>query len=160
MVYLLDTNIFRELLFHLPKRGRLFEIIWKELENSIAGGTVLSVDECYNEAEKQFSKDSDALKWLSKHKSIFLPPDNRESLIISEIFQQPKFRESIHTKNILENRPSADVYLVAKAVQLGAAIVTNELYKPQSAQLPNLCEAYSVQVVSYEDFMALLSADV
>ena len=43
MVYLLDTNIFRELLEHFPKRGKMFEEIWKQFEQGIKDGSILSI---------------------------------------------------------------------------------------------------------------------
>lgn len=35
MIYLLDTNIFREMLEHFPKRGKTFEEIWERFEKGI-----------------------------------------------------------------------------------------------------------------------------
>ena len=88
---------------------------------------------------------------------MFQNPTDAESLIIRDLFQNKKMRECIHTKNILENRPAADVYLVAKAKALGATLVTTETYKANSAQLPNLCEKLGVICISYDDFMELFS---
>ena len=88
---------------------------------------------------------------------MFQNPTNAESLIIRDLFQNKKMRECIHTKNILENRPAADVYLVAKAKALGATLVTTETYKANSAQLPNLCEKLDVACISYDDFMEIFS---
>lgn len=59
--------------------------------------------------------------------------------------------------NILENRPSADAYIVAKGKFLGATVVTAEEYKPNSAQLPNLCQAMGVHYIGYDDFMEAVS---
>ena len=91
---------------------------------------------------------------------MFQNPDNEESLIIQQFFQNKKFQESVHIKNILGNRPSADAYLVAKAKKLCATIVTAESFKPNSAQLPNLCEAFGVQIMTYDDFMDYIQAQV
>lgn len=115
------------------------------------------MDECFNELERQFSKDAEAFKWINERKKMFLNPGNEESTIMCQIFSNPKFRESIHTKNILENRPSADAYIVAKGKFLGAAVVTAEEYKPNSAQLPNLCQAMGVHYIGYDDFMEAVS---
>ena len=90
------------------------KVVWKALETGIDSGAYVSVDECFNELERQFSKDAEAFKWINKRKKMFLNPGNEESTIMCQIFSNPKFRESIHTKNILENRPSADAYIVAK----------------------------------------------
>ncbi len=63
-------------------------------------------------------------------------------------------RENIHTKNILANRPSADAYIVAKAKNIGGTVVSVETYKPNSAQMPNMCEFVGVPYMIYNDFMA------
>ena len=160
MIYILDTNIIRKILFHLPKKGKHFESIWIALERGIESGLYISVDECFNELKRQFSKDADAFKWISKRKRMFMNPEDEESIVIKNIFQNPKFQECIHTKNILENRPSADPYIVAKGKILGATVITEEEYKPNSAQLPNLCEALSVPCLGYDDFMEIVSNSI
>ena len=66
MLYILDTNVFREFFFHLPKKGKYFENIWNAFEQGIEKGTYISVDECYNELERQFSKDTESLKWITE----------------------------------------------------------------------------------------------
>ncbi|WP_019679435.1 DUF4411 family protein [Ruminococcus flavefaciens] len=62
-------------------------------------------------------------------------------------------QESIHQKNIIIGRPSADIYLAAKAKALNATLVTSEEFKPNSAQLPNICEKIGVDYISYDEFM-------
>lgn len=160
MIYILDTNIIRKIFFHLPKKGKYFESIWSALERGIEAGTYISVDECFNELERQFSKDVNAFQWISERKKMFINPGDEESTIMCQIFSNPKFRESIHMKNILENRPSADAYIVAKGALLGATVVTAEEYKPNSAQLPNLCQAMGVAYIGYDDFMEIVSGTI
>lgn len=156
MIYLLDTNIIRTLLTYYPKKGKRYEEVWNKIDEMIEAGTFISSDECYNELVKHFSDKSEEYKWIHKHKDMFLNPDNNESIIISKLLLKPKMRETVHQKNILENRPSADVYIVAKAKALGATVVTREKYKPNSAQLPNLCDELGIDYISYDDFMEVL----
>ncbi len=158
MMYIIDTNVFRKLLEHFPKKGKAFEAIWKSINHGITNKTIVSVDECFNEMASHYSADSDNLKWLKDRRKMFLTPTNAESLMLKELFQKSKMQESVHTKNILKNRPSADAYLVAKAKTLNATLVTCEIYKPHSAQLPNICEEMSVKYISYDDFMEILSS--
>ena len=158
MIYILDTNIIRKLWFHFPKKGIVFERIWETLNKLIELGIVISVDEVYNELNSQFSSDNEAFAWISEHKYMFKNPDNEESLTIQLLFRNNKFQESIHIKNILGNRPSADAYLVAKAKKLNATIVTTETSKPNSAQLPNICEAFGVMTITYDDFMEFIQS--
>lgn len=157
MIYILDTNIIRKIFFHLPKKGKYFESVWESLESGIEAGIYISVDECFNELERQFSKDENAFKWIAERKKMFVTPGDEESIIMGQIFSNPKFRESVHIKNILENRPSADAYIVAKGKFLAATVVTAEDYKPNSAQLPNLCQAMGVAYIGYDDFMEIVT---
>lgn len=157
MVYILDTNIFRKLLEHFPKKGKSFEIVWDKIDENIANKSILSVDECYNELSNHYSSDNANFLWIKVRKEMFLNPTDEESIMLKELFQKTKMQESIHTKNILTNRPSADAYLAVKAKTLGGTLVTSETYKPNSAQLPNICEELGVKCISYDDFMELFS---
>lgn len=156
MIYILDTNIIRTLLNFFPKKGKRFEEVWRKIEEKIRAGEFISTDECYNELARQFSNKTEQYTWFYGHKDMFKKPDDKESIIISQLLLNPKMRETVHQKNILENRPSADIYIVAKAKVLDATVVTNENYKPHSAQLPNLCEELVVSCISYDDFMAII----
>lgn len=109
--------------------------------------------DCYNELCLHYDENNPNYTWLKLKKSYFLGPSNDESIIIKQLFTNPKMQESIHVKNILENRPSADVYIADKAKQMGAIVVTVEKFKPNSAQLPNICESLGVVTMSFDDFM-------
>lgn len=159
MTFVLDTNIIRTLLNYFPKKGRQFQEVWEKIDKMIKTGEIISTDECYNELARQFSDKSEQYRWIHDHKEMFKNPDDNESVIISQLLMNHKMSETVHIKNILENRPSADVYIVAKAKALGATVVTAEKLKPNSAQLPNLCEKLSVDCITYDDFMASIIAD-
>lgn len=157
MAYMIDTGIFRKLLDHFPKQGKLFQEVWEKLDQGIKAGNFISVDECYNELVRHYDEKNPNYVWLHERRFMFQNPTNEESICIKNLFLSAKMRESIHKRNIVENRPSADSYLVAKAKRLGAVIVTTETYKPASAQLPNICEVLGVECISYDDFMEILS---
>lgn len=160
MIYVLDTNIIRTLLNFFPKKGKHYERVWKLIDEMIEEDMLISVDECYNELAKQFSDKTEQYKWFNNRKGMFKNPDDKESVIISKLLLNPKMRETVHQKNILENRPSADAYIVAKAKVLGGTVVTNERFKPGSAQLPNLCKELEVAVISYDDLMEILDGAI
>lgn len=158
MIYMIDTGIFRKLLDHFPRQGKLFQGIWEKIDKGIESGDFISVDECYNELIRHFDEKNPNYSWLYQRRSMFHNPTNEESICIKTLFQNAKMRESIHERNITQNRPAADAYLAAKAKALGAVVVTTETYKPASAQLPNICEMLGVKCISYDDFMELLSS--
>ena len=157
MIYILDTNIFRKILEHLPKKGKYFERLWKALETGIQNEVYQSVDECYNELSAHYDDKNANMQWLKNNKKMFLTPTSDESQIIRVLFQNSKMMENIHTKNIINNRPSADPYIAAKAKALGGIVVTEEKHKPHSAQLPNICEELNIQCITYDDFMEIVS---
>lgn len=160
MIYVLDTNIIRTLLNFFPKKGKRYEEVWLQIENDIKNGDIISSDETYNELKRQYSDKTEQYQWFHDHKEMFKNPNDIESKIICTLLTNPKMRETVHQKNILDNRPSADVYIVAKAKALGATVVTSEKYKPNSAQLPNLCRELDVPCISYDDFMEVIDQKV
>ena len=58
MIYILDTNIIRTLLNFFPKKGKRFEEVWEKIDEKIASGEYISVDECYNELARQYSDNN------------------------------------------------------------------------------------------------------
>ena len=92
MVYILDTNIFRKLLDHFPKKGVYFKQVWQAFENGIQKGIYQSVDECYNELSARYDDKNDNMQWLKANKKMFLAPTNEESQIIRVLFQNPKMQ--------------------------------------------------------------------
>ena len=158
MIYVLDTNVIRSLIIYIPRKGKSFEAIWQKIEDKIQCGEYISVDECYNELEKQFSNSTEQYEWFYSHKEMFKNPSNEESIVISKLLQKPKMRESIRLKNIIDNRPAADLYIVAKAKTLGATVVTSEKFKPNSAQLPNLCKELNVEYINYSEFLEMVDS--
>ena len=157
-MYILDTNIIRKLVSHFPKRGKSFEAIWEIINEKIEQGELISVDECFNELSKQLSDKSDVFIWIKDRKSMFKNPNNEESLIISKLLVNKKMRENLRKKNILENRPCADIYIAAKAKAQNAIVVTAEEYKPNSSQLPNICEELGVRCIGFDDFMEYIDS--
>ena len=103
MIYVVDSNILRSLLFHFPKKGKIYELVWSSLDAGIKAKRIISVDECFNELKRQFSKDTYALNWINAHLGMFQKPDDKESIIIRDLFMDRKMRESIHEKNITMN---------------------------------------------------------
>ena len=86
MIYLLDTNIFREMLEHFPKRGKTFEEIWERFEKGIKDGDIFSVDECYNELTRHYDEKNEYYQWLYDRREKFLNLSNMESIYIRDFF--------------------------------------------------------------------------
>ncbi|EWC49100.1 hypothetical protein XAR_4419 [Xanthomonas citri pv. glycines str. 8ra] len=44
--------------------------------------------------------------------------------------------------------------MIAAAQVRGFAVVTTEVYKPQAAKVPNICQHFNVRCIDLEQFMA------
>ena len=102
MRYILDTNIFRKLLDHFPRKSKLFVVVWENIETGIATGEYISVDECYNEMARHYSEKSENYEWLKNHKKMFLSPTNEESLILKDLFLNKKCKKAFILKTFFK----------------------------------------------------------
>lgn len=152
MKYVIDTNALRTF-FRFYYR-KVTPELYDNLDKMIKNNELISVKEVYNEMERQHQKDSDILKELKNIKHIFLEPTNEEEInIVQDIYKNINFRNNIKEKNILNGRPVADAFLVAKAKIENAVLITSEKFSPNAAKIPNMCEKYDVKYINYEQFL-------
>ena len=157
MKYVIDTNALRTF-FRFYYRQVTPEL-YDNLDRMIENKDLLSVKEVYNEMERQHKKDSDILKELKNIKHIFLEPTNEEEInIVQDIYKNINFRNNIKEKNILNGRPVADAFLVAKAKIENAVLITSEKFSPNAAKIPNMCAKYAVEYINYEQFLIILKS--
>jgi len=113
----------------------------------------ISVREAINEI-KRYKGESRLIEWLKKNSIIFIQPTQVEYTYIKDIFDNEHFRNNIITRqNILEGRPVADPFVVAKANAMNGIVVTQEKYKQNSGKIPNICEFIDVKCTNLEGFM-------
>ena len=114
MIYVLDTNIIRTLLNFFPKKGKRFEEVWDTIDAKIASGEFISVDECYNELERQFSDKTEQYNWFHGHKEMFKNPDNQNNPyrfngVLYSVFSKKDYTDiAIFVEGLMENRVKPD----------------------------------------------------
>ena len=59
----------------------------------------------------------------------------------------------IRKKERLQGKPVADPFVIAKAKSLGGSVVTEERWKENSANIPNVCEYFGISCINLEEFM-------
>ena len=59
----------------------------------------------------------------------------------------------IPRKVMLEGRPCADPFIIAKAKVLNGIVVTLEEIKPNAAKIPNVCAGLNIKCINLETFM-------
>ncbi len=154
MIYVVDSCVFRHIFIHVYRT--VIPEIWDSLEHMLSTGEVISVREVYRELELQFSNEGSVLQWLKKHRRSFLKATDEEAKLVREIYSFRNFQNGVSEKNILAGRPVADAFLVARAKSLGGTIVTREVWKPNAASIPNICDELDVKYIGEEEFQLLL----
>ncbi len=153
-MYVLDTNIYSALLNNFP--FKITQEFWVPLEYFIENGEVISTMEVYKELSAKFESDSSKWKWIHDRRNHFLIPTNEQCKIMQNIFKVKKFRENIKEKNMRKGNPEADTFLIALAKVSNSVVVTKEKYRPNSPKIPNMCEHFKIEYISYDDFLVIL----
>jgi hypothetical protein len=150
MPFVLDTSSFRVLQNYFPER---FPSVWACIDALVDQGEIVSVREVYHELESwscpQWMRD-----WLARNKRLFVIPEAAETDYVSAIFRVPHFRNMVGQKETLKGKPVADPFVVACAMAREGCVVTEEKYKPNAAQIPNVCKHFGVECTDVEGMMA------
>lgn len=152
-MYVFDTNTLI-IIFSNIYESR-FPSFWKQFNESVDSGRIISVREVFQEISLYHNKDSNIFLWAKKNRDIFLEPSEEEYDYVKEIYQIERFRLNISKKSQLEGKPVADPFLVAKSRSISGCVVTQEKYKGNSARIPNICEYFNVKCVDLEGFMEI-----
>ncbi len=151
MTYVIDANILIDIEKHYYRD--VFLSFWKRFEQMISEDRIVSVKECERELQS-YSNETYIVKYLkSVKKDFFSKPDELESRYLLQIFERQHHQQSIRTRQISLGKPVADPFLVAKAKRLKATVLSNEISKPNSAQIPQICAALNVEIINFHDFL-------
>ena len=161
-IYVVDTNVFSHSLKNLMPFD-VFDSFWLPWSDGMKNGTIISVDEVYNELDNLWGAENPKKnriaegEWLKIHRNYFLGLTEAEGHIVAEIYKSKKFQEGVKERSLREGTPEADAILVAKAKSVGGIVVTNESNdKPNSEKIPNICVSLGVPYIKKEDFYRVL----
>lgn len=155
MIFIVDNNVFSRAFNTMA--FDVFEDIWLPWSDLMEKGTIVSVDEVYCELLVRWSEKSEEGKWLKNHKDSFHKPSNDEGYIVSDIFKNRKFRESIKESSLRNGSPEADAFIIAKAKVENGIVVTSESdKKPNSEKIPNIAIAFDVPYMNMDEFFRML----
>jgi len=149
MIYVFDSGALIDLFRHYYERR--FPSLWESFDTLVLEHRVVSVREVRNELANH---DDRLSNWVKDHVEFFLFPTINELNFITEIFKIPHFQMLIRKKERLQGKPVADPFVIAKAKELeNGCVVTQELDKPNSAKIPNVCEHFGIPCLNLESFM-------
>ncbi|MFW6025499.1 MAG: DUF4411 family protein [Candidatus Woesearchaeota archaeon] len=147
--YVFDTNSLLKLQSY---SNDVFTSLWDEIEKLISQSRFISTREVLNELES-YKDDNYIVKW-GKNNSLFEQPSKDEIKILrDEIFSVKHFRTSIKPKKIKKGKPVADPFLIAKAKVEDGILITEERYRRNSVQIPNICNSLGVECTNLDGMM-------
>lgn len=158
-MYIIDNNVFSNLFKFV--RIDSFPTFWYSLDYLMEKGEVISIREVYRELESFFivqGKEDLIIKWLKNHKQYFLTPTAQECEIVREIFKSKHNQQLIKKASLVEGKPEADVFIIAKAISEKAMLVTDEKYKVNGSKIPNVCSKYDVDYINRDEFAKIVNS--
>jgi len=149
MKYVFDSGPLIDLFRHYyPSR---FPTLWEKFHALVLEDELTSVREVYNEID---SREDMLTSWAKKEKDeLFSQPTDEEFQFVREIFQVRHFQAMIRKKERLQGKPVADPFVIARAKVLDCQVVTTEVFRDNSAKIPNVCKHFSVECINLEGFM-------
>jgi len=149
-MYVFDTNSLI-VLFTNFYRGR-FPSLWGKFDKLISEDKVVSVREVYNEVTSFYAKTR-LVQWVKDHRGLFAEPSIEELQFVNRIFAVKHFQLLIRKKKILNGKPVADPFVIARATVEDGVVVTQEQFKENAATIPNVCKHFGIKYTDLEGFM-------
>ena len=146
MKYVFDSGPLIDLFrYYYPER---FPSLWEKFHALVFEGKITSVREVYNEID---SREDALADWAKEQKDFFFSPSTVEELkFVREIFNIRHFQAMIRSKERLKGNPVADPFVIARAKIFTSTVVTREVLKENSAQIPNVCKRFSISCINLE----------
>jgi len=152
-IYIFDSSALIHL-FDYYYESR-FPTLWDKFYHSVKIGQVISVREVRNEIEGHHNKERRINQWATHNSTLFPTPTYEETLFVREIFNVAQFQAIISRKNMLNGKPVADPFVIAKAKVINGIVVTNEVNRSGGNKIPNICENFNIDCVNLERFMEI-----
>lgn len=130
-----------------------FPTLWGQLGALATDNRLHSVSEVVKELDRNNTRQF-LLDWVDTRQGLFPTPTASESKFVAGIFAVAKFQALVKQKSRLKGSPVADPWVVARAVQLGATVVTEESTDPKAIRIPAVCKHFRVPCVNIEGLMA------
>lgn len=149
-MYVFDSGPLIDLFNHYyPDR---FPTLWENFESLVSLERIVSVREVANEIEGHHETDR-LVEWTKNNRKFFSQPTKEELLVVAEIFRVTHYQTMIRKRERLQGKPVADPFVIAKAKACNGWVVTNEKFKENSAQIPNVCKHFGIPCINLEGFM-------
>lgn len=158
MIYLLDANTYIQAK-NFQYQMRFCPAYWDWHDQQFADGKLGSIDLVLDELKK--GKD-ELSSWAIDRPNQFISVDDEETQgIFGEIATYVASHEVWKEPHISNFLSFADPWLIAKAKNLGAVVVTHETLVPDNStkvKIPNVCREFDVGYINTYDLLNELNA--
>ncbi len=159
MHYVLDTGFFRISRDYYPT---VFLSFWGKLDKLVSLEAISSVSEVEKEIKNYGGEQEHLLQWTKRNRHIFTAPSEEQQNNVRKIFRVSNFTNLISKRSMLEGKPSADPFLIAKAMTKKSGILVSD-EKPAkqdsrgniqgSYKIPDVCNYCGVRCITPQQFM-------
>lgn len=150
MIYVFDTNCFREIGSYYPEQ---FPSFWTKFNHAVEVTKIItSVREVHRELEN-YTRHAHIITWVKEHKNIFRITNVEEMNFVNQILSTKNFGDMLRHEHRYEGKPCADPFIVAAAESSNGCVVTEESKKPNAPNIPNVCEYFNVDCTNLQGFM-------
>ncbi len=150
VVYVFDTSSFIVMENYYPEQ---FPTFWSNLTELAVANRIQSVSEVWKELNRENTRDF-LVNWIKDRQEIFPTPDAKETKFVAGIFAVPAFQALVKQKARLKGSPVADPWVIARAAQLGATLVTEESQDPALLRIPKVCTHFNVASMNVQGLLA------
>jgi hypothetical protein len=148
-MYVFDTSPLSTLFKNFYRRR--FPTLWRNFDELVANGNLVSTREVYREVED--GSIADLRDWAKNNQSLFATPTAAEGLFVARIYGVHHFHQNIEQQKLLKGGRNADPFIIARAAVEERSVVTMELFKDNAAKIPNICRHFGVPCMTLEEFM-------
>ncbi|PPV04312.1 Domain of unknown function (DUF4411) [Xanthomonas bromi] len=149
-MYVFDTGSYSKLKHYYPQ---VFSSLWQHLSALAQSGVIVSTREVRRELGNG-APIPHLIQWFDSNSQMFTTPTAGELHFVAAIFVIPHFQNIIGEQQRLTGLPVADPFVIAAAATRGFTVVTEEVFKPNSAKIPTVCQHFGIPCINLEQFMA------
>jgi len=156
-MYLLDSNTYIQAKNYYYGMD-ICPAYWDFLDTTFLNGDARSINHVYRELTEGNDKLRD---WVRERKHHFIDNDDEETQIFFSQIVDHLFATNYNPKSRDNFLEKADAWLIAKAINLGATVVSHESVVQQQSKrvkVPNVCNAFDVNCISTFEFLRKVNA--
>jgi hypothetical protein len=117
----------------------------------VDAGDLVSTREVFHEI---LDGPSEELRtWAEDNQGLFSTPAAAEGAMVARIYAVKHFQQNIAQQKLLKGGRNADPFIIARGAVEGRTVVTMEVFKANSAKIPNICRHLGVKCLTLEEFM-------